>query len=409
MTMWPIDSIKVGERFRKDFSGVAELAASIEAVGLLQPPGVTPSGRLLWGECRLRACRSLGWKKISVIVRDVDPGDFVAIEAAENFARKDFTLSEAVAIKRALQPNLPKFGRSEPARETIAGCTGFSHETLRKAEAVVAAAEAKPDERLRKLVADMDRTGRVDGIFQRLKNWQRAEGIRAAPPPLPLGKHRVIVVDPPWPMEKIERDLRPNQVAFDYPVMSETELVAFGEQITKLAADDCHLFTWTTQRFLLLAIRLIETWGFRHALMFTWHKPGGFQPYGLPQFNSEFVVYARKGSPTFIDTKAFNCCFSAARGAHSEKPDDFYETVGRATDGPRLEMFARKPRPGWVTWGDEVPNGGQSSAAPALQPRVPMAQAEPSQGGRGPKSIPARIVKRESFNFDDATVNNRED
>jgi MT-A70. len=34
----------------------------------------------------------------------------------------------------------------------------------------------------------------------------------------------VIVIDPPWPMKKIERDVAPNQVEFDYPTMSEEEL-----------------------------------------------------------------------------------------------------------------------------------------------------------------------------------------
>jgi hypothetical protein len=41
-----------------------------------------------------------------------------------------------------------------------------------------------------------------------------------------------IVIDPPWPMTKIERDVRPNQIVFDYPVMSEQELQA------------CMLETW---------------------------------------------------------------------------------------------------------------------------------------------------------------------
>jgi hypothetical protein len=31
------------------------------------------------------------------------------------------------------------------------------------------------------------------------------------------GLYDVIVVDPPWPMEKIERDERPNQSEFEYP------------------------------------------------------------------------------------------------------------------------------------------------------------------------------------------------
>ena len=40
------------------------------------------------------------------------------------------------------------------------------------------------------------------------------------------GVYDVLVIDPPWPMEKIERDERPNQAAFDYPTMSEAEIAA---------------------------------------------------------------------------------------------------------------------------------------------------------------------------------------
>lgn len=34
------------------------------------------------------------------------------------------------------------------------------------------------------------------------------------------GIYDVIIVDPPWPMQKIERDVTPTQVLFDYPVMA---------------------------------------------------------------------------------------------------------------------------------------------------------------------------------------------
>jgi N6-adenosine-specific RNA methylase IME4 len=42
-------------------------------------------------------------------------------------------------------------------------------------------------------------------------------------------------------------------------------------------------------------------------------------------------------------------------GAHSEKPDEVYRRIERLYGGPRLELFARKPRDGWTTWGDELP------------------------------------------------------
>ena len=155
---------------------------------------------------------------------------------------------------------------------------------------------------------------------------QRAE-IRDDPPPL-VGQYGVIVIDPPWPMERIERDVAPNQTGFDYGVMSLDAISALDMP----SADDCHLFLWTTQKFLPPAMEIAERWGFRYVCLFTWHKPGGFQPFGLPQYNAEHVVYARKGAPKFRDLKEFPLCFTAPRGKHSEKPAAFYDMIERVTN-----------------------------------------------------------------------------
>lgn len=176
--------------------------------------------------------------------------------------------------------------------------------------------------------------------------------------PTPIeGKYGTLVIDPPWPMQRIERDVAPNQAGFDYPTMSEEEIENFelapGVKVPDAMEDDAHVFLWTTQKFLPMAQRLFEKWGVKYVLIMVWHKPGGFQPFGLPQYNCEFALYGRKGAPEFIVTKDFPCCFSAPRREHSRKPDEFYDMIRRVTVGKRIEVFAREGREGYDTWGNQ--------------------------------------------------------
>ena len=207
-----ISEITVGVRHRRDLGDVAGLAASIAEIGLLHPIVIRPDGVLIAGARRLAAAHMLGLTEVPVTV--VDLAAVVKGEHAENSFRKDFTLSEAVAIKRALEPleraaaqermragrPLENFSKGR-ALDAVATAIGLHRTTLAEAEAVVAAAEAEP-ERFGKLLTDMDRVGRANGPFKRLKVARQAEAIRKEPPPLPgNGLYRVAVADPPWPFD----------------------------------------------------------------------------------------------------------------------------------------------------------------------------------------------------------------
>jgi ParB family chromosome partitioning protein len=97
-----MDRIVIGNRHRRDLGDIGRLKASLDELGLLHPIVIRPDGMLIAGERRLRAAQQLGWNEIPVTVVDIDA--VVKGEFAENSQRKNFTLSEAVAIKRALEP-----------------------------------------------------------------------------------------------------------------------------------------------------------------------------------------------------------------------------------------------------------------------------------------------------------------
>jgi len=90
-----IDEVVVNDRLRPlDMVKVAELAESIESVGLLNPISITPDRVLLAGRHRLEAMRLLGKRVIEARVVDLEGLGLELVEIDENLVRAELTALE---------------------------------------------------------------------------------------------------------------------------------------------------------------------------------------------------------------------------------------------------------------------------------------------------------------------------
>jgi N6-adenosine-specific RNA methylase IME4 len=242
-----------------------------------------------------------------------------------------------------------EFGYKKPPKQKKTLPPGVTKKESHIAQTI--AANVKTAKLVMAMAEEQERLATCQEIMneiQKRRQKMRQQEIIETPPP--TGKFRTIIIDPPWPMEKILRDVRPKQDEFDYKTMPIDEI----EEYPIPAADDCFLFLWTPQKFLPVADKkILESWGFQYVLTFAWYKAGGFQPVKLPQYNCEFVVFGKKGNLEFLDTKDFFTCFEGKRREHSRKPVEFYDTIRRVCPGPRANIFTREEIEGFTNFGNE--------------------------------------------------------
>ncbi len=175
-------------------------------------------------------------------------------------------------------------------------------------------------------------------------------------PALALPPFACVVADCPWRFgDKLPG--RGRGAAKHYATLSVAELCAFA--LPPLAAD-CHLFLWRVSAMVEEAYRVCRAWGFTPKTEIVWLKrtATGKRWFGMGRTvrgEHESVIVAVRGRPA-TRSKSIRSTFAATaeRRTHSAKPEAFFELVEALTDGPRLELFARRKRPGWTCVGNEV-------------------------------------------------------
>lgn len=166
-------------------------------------------------------------------------------------------------------------------------------------------------------------------------------------------KYRCIVIDPPWTPSlgatwktRFTDKARPQK---HYKTLSLDDI----KNIVPPMEKQCHVFIWGLNQHLDWAFELARHWHLEVVQILTWAKPG--LGVGRFQCNSEQVLVCRHGTRHGNPFGATGgTWFNWLRGKHSEKPEEFFRLVEKISPEPRLEMYARKRRDGWDSFGDEL-------------------------------------------------------
>jgi N6-adenosine-specific RNA methylase IME4 len=188
---------------------------------------------------------------------------------------------------------------------------------------------------------------------------------------------RCITMDPPWAeYGGGGRGAQNHYMLLDRTGIAKTILRAPVWR----PADDCHLWMWVTNNYLVDGISLMDQLGFRYVSNFVWVKVRDVPDHDATAAELEALEAAaaqealQKGLGQYLRHSHELCLFGtrgdamvppperrppsvlfAPRGRHSAKPEEAYDIFEKVSPGPRLEMFARGRRPGWEAWGNEAP------------------------------------------------------
>ena len=186
------------------------------------------------------------------------------------------------------------------------------------------------------------------------------DNVPVEPPPPIEGKFSTFVADPPWQYGNTStRGAAENH----YGTMTIEELCDL-DVVPNHAAEQAHLYLWTTAGHLPQAFDVMAAWGFEYKTYLVWVKP----QMGMGNYfrvSTELVLFGIRGGMR-TQARDIKNYFNAPRGKHSAKPSMFHDLVAKASPGPYMELFSRcrademltgcmcsKCRLGWTVWGNQ--------------------------------------------------------
>lgn len=379
---------------------VLVLVESIKEIGLRQPinvRAVDDGYEIRGGGHRHAAFVMLGRETIPAIVSA--DGDLRAelAEIDENLIRNEYSPAErAIAIARrksiylALHPETAQGVAGGKARqgsasdnlsfaESTAEASGKSKRTIErdaqrgedvgaetlqrvigttldKGEEIDALAKLSP-ERREEVIAKAEAGGKVSAktLVKQERREERETELADKIVALPTKRYGVILADPEWRFETYSRETGMDRAADNHYPTSATDVIC-ARPVADIAAYDCVLFLWATVPMLPDALRVMEAWGFGYKSHFIWNKDKIGTGYWNRNKHELLLVGTRGNIPAPAMGEQTHSVIDAPVRMHSEKPAAFYALIeGYFPNLPKIELNARRARPGWKAWGNEAP------------------------------------------------------
>lgn len=172
-------------------------------------------------------------------------------------------------------------------------------------------------------------------------------------------KYDVIYADPPWRFQESSEPPSKSPERY-YSTMSGEEIKALP--IQNIAKKDSIIFMWAVATMTELAYEVMRSWGFIPDGQIIWEKisSNGKPRIGLGgkvRYSHEILLIGHRGKPQKAKFQTASVITSKIT-KHSEKPEVFWDIIEKMYPAAkRIELFARRPRIGWTSVGNQIPVG----------------------------------------------------
>ena len=196
-----------------------------------------------------------------------------------------------------------------------------------------------------------------------------------------------VLADPPWRFHN-----RTGKVAPEHRRLSRYGTLSFDEigalPVASITAEPAHLYLWVPNALLPQGLTVMAEWGFTYKTNLAWYKvrkDGGPDRRGVGFYFrnvTEMILFGVRGknARTLQPGRSQENIIISRKREHSRKPDEQYDLIEACSPGPFIELFARGPRKGWFSWGEQseeyapdwatYANHSQSNGDSAQQPEL---------------------------------------